>query len=271
MSVQETINHLENILNKNQADFSSGANAMLGEMSGESSIQKKNRAKLLISQISRMKELAPESKFPKWLSDFSEALDGYLNNSLDSSKFIRLLIEVLPEISRFRWVLDDSSSSGFDFESIFNECRLNSRVPELFGSIIELLEQIRDSGELDSRNMIDALSKIISTLQVGKTSTYFSMEGAWRFLCGFLENYFWIEAKKIPGLGPVVEALEKTIKDTQEEMSKLNVVVQTTMTERVKAEVKYVRDRQEPLFINYDAKGHMLPDATSKGGVDIQA
>lgn len=267
MSSQEAVNHLEKLLKSHQTNLNISTDDLIGQVSGENLAQKKATAGVVLKQLQEIKTLAPKSKIPSWLEELETKLSQFSQSQLDGPGIIRALVALTPEIKKHEWLLDETSSSGFDFEEIFNDCRVNSRIPELFDSIIELLEQIRDSGELDSRNMIDALSKIIATLQVGKQSSCFSLEGSWQFLCSFLENYFWAEAKKLPGLGSVVEALETTIKDAQIEMAKLSSEVRTEMSNRVKKEVRFLQKSEHPIFASYGKNGELIspPEYNSSG------
>ncbi|WP_052229380.1 hypothetical protein [Pseudomonas fluorescens] len=265
MSDKELATHLNKLLNRQQISFIKSINDLLYKICGESISQKKTQASLLLEELENLKGLAPDSKCPTWVANLQTILFEFSQSKIDSSTLILGLVDMLPAIKSHQWMMLDIETQGFDFEEIFNECRLNSKIPELFDSIITLLEQICEIDELDSRSMVEALTKVIATLKLGKTSSRFSLEGSWQFLCGFLENYFWVEAKKIPGLGSIVEALEKTIKDTQIELYKLNSDVQETMTKRVKEEVKFLRQSSAPVFKTYEKNGQLSLAYRSSG------
>jgi len=258
---QEAINHLVKLLKDHQAELSKSADSLLSEVAGEDLNQKRTSANALLAILRQVRKLAPASRIPSWLTELEKGLDEFLKAGINSSQLVRILFGVIPSIKEHDWVLDDTKPRGFDFEEIFKECKENSRIPELFDLIVELLEQIRDSGELDSKSMSDALSKVIATLQVGKKASYFAMEGAWQFLCGFLENYFWAEAKKLPVLGSVFEALETTMKETQEELIRLNIQVHDSITMCVKEEVKVLQGVTSPVFTVYGRSGRLIPSS----------
>lgn len=255
MRYQDTINHLSKILNSQQAKLSSEATELLGTLAEENITTKRQKARQTAAVIDQLTRLIPEKDIPTSLIDLRNKLISYHNGNLDGKTLVNTLIAELPQLQNHRWLGDDAMVQGFNFEEIFIQCRDNSKIPELFDSIIDLLEDIRDSGELDSRSMIDALSKIISTLHIGKSTSCFSLDGAWQFLWSFLENYFWAEAKKIPALGGFVEALEKTLQETSIEITKLHSTVHSEMTTRVTEQVRIFQKNEESIFRVYGKSG----------------
>ncbi|MFJ3448073.1 hypothetical protein ACIPM0_07565 [Pseudomonas sichuanensis] len=267
MRYQDTINHLSKVLNDQQAEVSTEANELLEILAEENLGTKRQKAKQTAKAIDELTRLLPEKDIPESLNNLRISLLNYHNGSIDGKALINILITALPQLKNQRWLGDDSMVQGFDFEDIFAQCRNDSKIPELFDSIIDLLGEIRDSGELDSRSMIDALSKLISTLHIGKSTTCFSLDGAWQFLCNFLENYFWAEAKKIPALGGLVEALETTLKETNIEIMKLHTKVHSEMTTRVTEQVRLFQKNEDSIFRVYGKSGALTlecPDSSQR-------
>ncbi|PBJ02122.1 hypothetical protein [Pseudomonas sp. ACN5] len=257
MSNQETLIHLAKILNKNQQELITQTITLLGTMAGEDSNTKKNAANQVSHTLDRIEHLIPPSQVPDWLITLSKKAAEYVHKKVSGEEFLNTIIEFLPVVKSYIWLSNDPSTSGFNFESVFDDCRSNSRIPELFDQLITALEKIRDSGELDSQSMIDALSKIIATMHIGKTSSYFSMDGAWQFLCTFAENFLWNELSKIPVLGSMTDALRETMKETQMEILKLYNDVKIEMTEQVQSQVRPLRNSKD-VFNLYGRSGNFL-------------
>lgn len=257
MSNQENLIHLANLLKKNQQTLLDYTAALLQKMAGEDIHDKRAHAVKVQSHLVSIGELVPASHLPTWFGELKQKSFEYSNGRLQGQDFLKAIINLLPEIKAHIWLSNDPSTSGFDFESIFVDCRSNSRIPELFDELILALEKIRDSGALDSRSMIDALSKLISTIHIGKSSSCFSMDGAWQFLCSFAENFLWNELSKIPLLGSLTEALRQTMKETEIEITKLYKDVQNEMTDRVTKEVRILQNSKD-IFNLYGKTGHVL-------------
>ena len=157
---------------------------------------------------------------------------------------------------------------AFDFDSIFEHYKSESRLPELFDDIIRILEEIQSSGEVDSLTMMTALGKVLATLKQNKDGSYFSINSAWEFLVSFLKNYMWGELSKIPVLGTAMAALEKTIKETNEEMFKVHSSVEAEMSNVVEAEIKGLKNKSSFKFVSYDKSGLKLTDKTERLALD---
>ena len=134
---------------------------------------------------------------------------------------------------------------------------------ELFDEIIKILEEIEASGEVDSLTMITALGKVIATIKKNKAGSYFAINSAWSFLTTFLKNYMWAELSEIPVLGTAMKALEKTIKETNEEMYKVHNQVQEEMARTVEDEVKGLKNKTSFKFLGYDKSGGIISENTS--------
>jgi hypothetical protein len=215
--------------------------------------------------------ILPESETPHWLSLFLTYVDNYHKGRWEGVYFMKHFYKVLPQLLSHEWGLEENENFALDFDGVFELYRKESRLPELFDEIIELLNTIKNSGEIDSVNMMEALTKIIATLKCGKAGSYFSLDGAWAFLMNFANNYLWAELGKIPVLGTVFDALKKTIDDADKEMDKLHSAVQQELDRRVRQEVKLITQSTVAL-VTYGRQGYLLEDPRGTGtGTAIQA
>lgn len=267
MKSHESLNHLTALVESQCNEVASAAITMLEISSGEDVQQKRQASQKLVNELNWLLNLAPQSQVPSWLPQLKGVLTAFNSGQCKAANVVQELFKVLPLIQNQKWALGDAvfQPDGFDFEEIFVACRDASRVPDLFDSIISLLGQIRDSGEIDSRNMHEALVKVIASLEVGKTSSFFSLEGSWHFLCSFLENYFWAEVESLPGVGSVIEALRKTVADTREELEKMTATVNVSMKEKVAEDVRLFRNSPIPSLGTYSARGHYLEQRPDEG------
>lgn len=258
MQHADNINHLSQLLQQHHAKLQSEADLLLSAMAGEEIAQKKTHAAKTASAIGVITHLLPENQIPTWATELRNTLLRFSQSSSNGSEVLKLLVKLRETISNHSWMELPPAKEGIDFEQVFKTCRDNSAIPELFDSIIDLLEKIRDSNEIDSRNMIEALTQLIATMRIGKKSTCLSLDGAWDFLLGFLHNYFWAEAKKIPGIGTLVEALEKTIAETSKEIIRLQNQVHNEMASKVVTEVRALKNHDPKLFATYGKYGYLL-------------
>jgi hypothetical protein len=186
-------------------------------------------------------------------------LTNFTSGKWTAPDFLVHFVKAKGQSEAHHWEFGQVSEAAFDFDSIFEHFKKESRLPEFFDQIIRLLEEIEASGEVDSVSMLRALGKVIATIKKCKDGSYFSLNSAWEFLLSFLNNYMWGELSKLPVLGTALEALGNTIKEAEEEMFKVHKQVQDELVRTVTSEVKALTDKSEFPFVTYGRSGHLLP------------
>lgn len=195
---------------------------------------------------------------PEWLIKTTTSLQHFQNGGITTQGLMTQIIKNYADLISHQWEIESHENNFFDFDAIFNHYKSQSRLSELFDEIIHILETIHKSNGIDSVSMIRALEKVIETLKQNKNGSYFSLNSAWSFLISFIKNYMWSELKKIPMLGTAMEALEKTIEETNEEMFKVHLSVEKEMERMVESEVKGLTMKTEFKFLGYDKSGMQL-------------
>lgn len=215
------------------------------------------------SALEAAKKLAaglPADDLPGWLN----TVINRLSRPRDFYSYQQLLLDVIPllgPLSSHQWHAESLDALAFDFDSVFEHYKSQSKIPDLFDQVIDVLERISATEDIDSRKVIHALERLIATLRRNKAGSYFSMQGAWEFLVGLLKNFLIEELKKVPALGSLISALEKTV-------SELNTEMQTVKGQMAK-ELHNSLNSDFP-FLTYDRdRSNVL--ATTGRLVDITA
>lgn len=258
MTTNESLNFFLRLIKEKHNNLISLSNELLRTLSGEDLSAKKSIAKNTLSSASDLRALISNNDVPPWLNDLLNYLNNFVNGNWTSFDLLSNFINTKTLLENHEWVFNGESGTAFDFDSIFEHFKNESKLPELFDQIISLLTDINDSGEIDSVTMLNALGKVVATIKKCKDGSYFSLNSAWEFLLAFLKNYMWEELSKLPVLGSAMEALEKTIKETNEEMFKLHMQVQDEMKSTVEREIKVLANKSTFNFITYDKEGHLL-------------
>lgn len=230
---------------------------MLRAITGENEAEKKAKAQQMLENANSLRAVISTDDVPNWLAQAIGNLSQYIDNRRDSYNFLNHHIQVKSQMEAHTWVFEEQSQAAFDFDSIYEHFKKESRLPELFDQIVNILEEIESSGQIDSVTMLKSLGKVIATIKRGKDGSYFSINSAWEFLLSFLKNYMFGELSKIPVLGTMLEALEKTIKETNEEMSALHKNIQEEMSTVVESEIKALKNKSEFNFITYTPTGSL--------------
>ena len=224
---------------------------------------KKRAATEILEAVTDLHALLPKSDVPSWLSTAISALTQYVDGRWSPFDFLSNFVDIHRSLKNHSWSFDDSAEVPFDFDSIFEHYKKESRLPELFDQIILILEEIQNSGEVDSVMMLRALGKVIATVKRCKDGSYFSLNGAWDFLLSFLNNYLWGELAKLPVLGSALEALGNTIRETNDEMFSVHNKIRDEMARTIGEEVKVLESKSDFSFVTYGKTGRLLPGTST--------
>lgn len=246
-------------VNEKHKELINSLNDLVDHLVGEKLEVKKLKAEIALTKSNDLKASISNQDTPKWLPPLISGLQNFKSGGWKLTHLINHLISNQKIIKEHIWIFDNPSEQAFDFDSIFQHYKSESRLSELFSEIIIILEKIQQSGEVDSVSMMSALSKVIATLKQNKDGSYFSINSAWSFLISFLKNYMWSELSKIPVLGTAMEALEKTLKETDEEMFRVHTSVQQKMQNIIELEVKGLGNKSNFSFVGYNKTGSQLP------------
>jgi hypothetical protein len=255
MTSSESVAFFMRFITEKHKQVISSIDQLVDSLVSDTPEEKLNKAKSLLNKSKDLSSSISQQDCPTWLPSLIERLELFISGGHKATHLIKHLMTSNSEIKNFRWVFENKSEAAFDFDSIFEHYKSQSRLPELFDQIIKILEEIRESGEIDSASMMHGLEKVIATLKKSKKGSYFSINGAWAFLISFLKNYMWIELGKLPVLGSAMEALEKTIQEAGDEMEKVHMQVQQEMKNVVETDIKGLTKKSEFSFIGYDKSG----------------
>jgi hypothetical protein len=193
--------------------------------------------KLIVSSVDLNETLSP-ADVPLWLNELSTKCHWYkythshTSNPPVARQFIDHLVGLKPSIEAHKWFTNQSTvHTSFDFDEIYERYRIESKLPELFSILIDLLEQMIDSGEIDSIKVATSLKQLISLLKQNKSGSYFSTMASWEFLKSFIKNTSWSVIDSIPVLKQLKKGFEDTLVEFDMELEQVHKQVATEMKE----------------------------------------
>lgn len=199
--------------------------------------QKVEHAQTVLRTAENLTQVLAESDVPPWLREIISQLRNFVANPT-RSELIQTLLNEWQVIQTHRWTFEAASEAlPIDFDQVYRDCREHSRVPELFDQLIELLEQIAGCDEVDSLRAIDSLQRLVATLKANRNGSYYSVVCSWQFGRALLRNYLIELLKSTPILREVVNALEKTLTETDVEMGKMMTEITSRLEEQLPKEV----------------------------------
>lgn len=240
-------------------------------MVGENIDQKYQSASSLLKASNELKGILATPDQPSWLNGLIQILSHFVSKQINQKQTIDWIIKSRNNILGHQWSFEASSETAINFDSIFERYKKESRLPELFGEIIKILEDIKESGEVEKIAMLNGLSKVIATLKQSQNGSYFSMNAAWSFLISFVKNFMWAELSNVPGLSSLITALKETLGEMDKEMTKLQMDLENEINEQVSTEIKGFQCSGSFPALSYGSTGEMIKQLPNPSSVDEKA
>jgi len=183
-------------------------------------------AKEAKTALSHLAHMFHDNDLPPWLRPISQSIDQFLASSQGEERD-NVSDQLMSNLFTFKEAIyvhslaDRTLPPGFDFEVTYTEKLRASRIPELFDRLVVLLEQIIESGEIDSNKAITSLKALIALLKKNRTASYASAQWAWTFFCAASRSIVYRYTSESKALGPMVRGIEDAIKETNVEFDKV--------------------------------------------------
>ena len=216
--------HLLSILGENDQGSKIEANQLLHDASNDlaNTLASPDRPPWLIETIAFTQEYKEKNQEPERIvSGSSWAL---LNRAM----------KIYSQAMSHKWVFDGSQEKNgkYDFDDIYQKHRESGELTKLFDSLISTLNDMLNSGEIDSLKAINSLNELLATIRQNKDGSYFSTMASWEFVKNFTKNYAWEQISNIPGVKSFKKSFEKTMSDMDMEMEKLHSDISDELKKR---------------------------------------
>ena len=176
---------------------------------------------------------------PQWILSLQSLLQGYIRtpaNDIDTGqRTIEALVSILPSINQQEWHFLDQESPAVDFQAVYKEFYDGSRVPDLFEQLINQLQQIIDSREIDSVRVLEALNTLIATVRRNSRQDVLAAYGTIGLAKTFLYKFLWAVLDEIPGVKVFSKAIRETINELEDEFTNMQTRASERVAELVKA------------------------------------
>ena len=235
-SVDVFLRTLNERFNAFKADFES----LLKALASNDTNEKNAAAQRTLTSADDVQRSLSENDQPGWLHPIILSLKQHsarLDNANHCYELARVVAKLYARIHNHKWSFAKEDVTGFDFDALYEQCREKSRVPALFDQLIEGLEAIVSSNEVDSRRVIQALDRLIQSLKRSRRGSYFATMATWDFVVGVLHNWLWGELCKVPAIGGLLTAVRETLDETDSEMETLHNEMQTQVQNQIATEI----------------------------------
>ncbi len=218
-------------------DFRQRLEEMLMALTDTDAARKVHAGRAAYQSLANLQVILDESARPAWMKYMFNALGTYSNKVEKQGpqaayQVVKEIINIYRDVAEQTWSAEDAVPV-LDFESLYQRYFADSKLPELFESLIGKLEEIVASGQVDNLRLLRTLEAGIRVLRRNMRGTYFSAYGAWQFTQRFMENALWEGLEAIPVIAPLVKAVRKTIDEMQAEMDQIRANAGAAITSSV--------------------------------------
>lgn len=238
---------LLNLVNEKYGIIKSHLPSLLKVLSENDHKEKLNESVALNASAKELANILATSDRPNWLNKIIACTNEFISLHKDpdsivsgsSWNLLQSLIKIYQPALNHKW--DFSTQQGknhYDFDSIYQKYREESDLETLFSALVDTLQKMVGSGEIDSITAINSLKKLINILEQNKSSSYFSTMATWEFVKTFTYNLAWEQFDSIPGIKPIKKAFEKTMADTDMELKELHKKIADEMKSRYQVTIQ---------------------------------
>ena len=243
-----TVEAFLRFVNERYNDFKSRLTELMQVLCLNDSAEKARRAKLALEAAKSLEAALASQDRPAWLQPLAAALQTY---QPDQAHLAQPLMQAIGNncaaATNHQWAFDFSDEHPFDFDGLYERYEAESKIPELFDKLVELLDEIVQSGQIDSIRVLHTLETIIATLKKNRSGSYFGVLGTWNFVATYLKNIAWDTFLEVPILRVPVKALRETMEQLDKEVGKLQMGMQTELQKQLNAEFPALEYKSLPL------------------------
>jgi hypothetical protein len=151
---------------------------------------------------------------PDWMQNLLTNADRYATKHRNGMPVWRGLLDSAmrnaPLLNDETWSFSDDQDMLFDVDAIVQKAREDHQINALYDRIVETLEALLRSGEIDSIKAAADLNRLIVTLRKSKEGSFSSQVFSWRFARRLVPNIIAAYVKRSSVTGPLIEAFEQT-------------------------------------------------------------
>lgn len=174
---------------------------------------KVRRATELAHRLTNLLDAVGEHDKPAWAAPLMQRLQTYVANkgSGDVGQYLlQSLMATHDGVEKQDWRFDDDKVS-IDLDSAYREAYEKSKLPELFDQMAAYLQQLIESGEVDSVRAMRSLEQLIALLKKNRKGSYFSTWTTWQVVSATWRNVARHYARDNKAVGPLIKGIEDTL------------------------------------------------------------
>lgn len=214
----------------------------------------------LRAKLNKISELC-STDTPLWLNDLNKTINQVIeqpNNNTVRMHFYNSIERNEKSIINHNWEYG-GINLDFDFEYVYSKYKKESKLDELFGEVIVLLERLLKDESILKNIKEEKIKILLSVINTNRDKSLYADEGIIRALFDFLLESI-SSLINIPGLKEIVNSLIELFKKLTSEMDSVKTKTQEEIEKTI----------QVPQLMLYDSKG-MIKQLEDKNNININA
>ncbi|MDH5544401.1 MAG: hypothetical protein OEZ43_02345 [Gammaproteobacteria bacterium] len=247
MTESESLQVFLRFLDQRYSEFKLQLEIVLETMTSNDQESKLSNARQLLSSGSALALTLAASDRPSWLREIIDNTEWYVGNYGNNSANHAYLMKILGNFDtalNHEWLFTQTETAqSYNHDNLYQNLNGESRIVELFDQMAETLNQMIDSCEIDSVSAINSLDQLILLIKQNRQSSFFSVTATQDFITRFIKNATWMHIRKIPGVKTLKDNFEKTIKDMDTEIDRVQKEISNAIQQRYDNSVKPIMNR----------------------------
>jgi hypothetical protein len=226
MDSNESLNHFMRLLTERHDDLKKTNDALFDVLIDENKKAKETACLANLDAANNLSISLASADRPDWLNLTVKWCKWYIDHVKrdDASKYLfKNISPVRNDLMQHQWALSkDKEDVDFHFDEMYERFKKESRLPEFFDALIDTLEKMIASDEIDSIKTINSIKQLLSLLRQNKSGSYFSVMASWEFVGGFIKNTLWESLDSLPVVKQLKKGFEKTVGEMDIELEDLH-------------------------------------------------
>jgi len=260
MTQNESVKFFLRVVQEKHELLKTRLNELFQAMASDNHDEKVKANGLLLEVCEDLSRMLSASDRPQWLERLINETTLYAQKHKTNGHNFRLLNMIVGQRNNaisHSWSFEKSSiDADYNFDTIYKRFKTDSKLQNLFDSMISTLGKMISSGEIDSVAALNSLEQLISIIKQNKDGSYFSVMASLEFLTSFTKNLFWQELGNLPGIKQLKLAFEKTMKDMDVELEVLHSSIAEEMKNKYRTTIE---------SLTYKGKGRNLLQHKQEG------
>src|SRR5450759_1001641 len=101
---------------------------------------KKSAATTMLQEANDLRAVISNADVPGWLTNTISYLGHFVAGQWSAFDLLSNYVPIKTSLETHAWAFEEGADAAFDFDSIFEHFKKESRLPELFDQLVSILE-----------------------------------------------------------------------------------------------------------------------------------